>query len=145
MPHFILNLPDDRRERAVAWLQAKAWALERGERHGGALTRGDRVLVHVGSPRCEFIGRAELATGLHDWTPLQGAAFPQRRPHGVLLAAVEVWPRAVPLEAVVRRIDPAGSNPQVQANAAGFRSGVVLITADEYEAVMALSREARPT
>ena len=41
--------------------------------------------------------------------------------------------------AVVQRIDPTGSNPIVQANAAvGFRTGVVLITADEYENAVAL-------
>jgi hypothetical protein len=62
----------------------------------------------------------------------------------VWLADVEQWPRAVPLDAAVRRIDPTASNPNVQANAAGFRSGIVLITEDEYTAVVALSREARP-
>ena len=50
------------------------------------------------------------------------------------------------MEAVVQRIDPTGSNPLVQANAAaGFRSDVVRITGDEYEATVALSREARGT
>jgi len=45
---------------------------------------------------------------------------------------------------VVQRIDPTGSNPVVQANAAlGFQMGVVLITADEYENTLALDREAR--
>jgi hypothetical protein len=45
---------------------------------------------------------------------------------------------------VVQRIDPTGSNPLVQANAAvGFRMGVVLITGEEYENALALSREAR--
>jgi hypothetical protein len=59
-----------------------------------------------------------------------------------LLAHVEEWSPAVPMSAVVQRIDPTGSNPYVQANAtAGFRSGVVQITDDEYEAALALSRE----
>ena len=44
------------------------------------------------------------------------------------------------MKAVVQRIDPAGSNPFVQRNAArGFPLGVVQITADEYEAAVALS------
>lgn len=143
MPHFIQNLSDGSRERAAAWLEAKAWALERGERHGPTLARGDLVLTHVGSPRCEFVGRAVLATALCDWMPVESAAFPAARSHGVFPTDVVLWPRAVPLEVVVRRIDPTASNPQVQANAGGFRSGIVLITAGEYEAVAALGREAR--
>jgi len=48
------------------------------------------------------------------------------------------------MDAVVRRIDPAASNPLVQANAtAGFRGSVVRISAAEYENAVALSREAR--
>ena len=70
---------------------------------------------------------------------------PDRRPGGVLLADVEEWSHAVSLDIAVRRIDPAASNPYVQGNAAGFRAGIVLITAEEYAAVVALSREARQT
>ena len=63
-----------------------------------------------------------------------------------MLSHVEEWDPAVPMETVVQRIDPTASNPIVQANAAaGFRSGVVRITDDEYEATVALSREARGT
>jgi hypothetical protein len=62
----------------------------------------------------------------------------------VLLAHVEEWDPAVPMDQVVRRIDPTGSNPIVQANAAaGFSAGVVLITAREYESALALSSEAQ--
>jgi hypothetical protein len=50
------------------------------------------------------------------------------------------------MDAVVQRIDPTASNPRVQANAvAGFRTGVVRITADEYETALALSGQARGT
>lgn len=49
------------------------------------------------------------------------------------------------LDVAVHRIDPTASNPYVQGNAAGFRSGIVLITAEEYATVVALSREARQT
>ena len=66
--------------------------------------------------------------------------MPRGQPGGVLLADVEEWPRAVPMDVAVQRIDPKGSNPYVQANAAGFRSGVVQITAEEYAIVVALSR-----
>ena len=50
------------------------------------------------------------------------------------------------MDTVVQRIDPTASNPLVQANAVtGFRYGVVRITGNEYEATVALSREARGT
>jgi hypothetical protein len=57
----------------------------------------------------------------------------------------EAWRRAVPLDEVVAQIDPTGSNPDVQANATGFRSGIVLITASEYAAAVALARAATPS
>lgn len=145
MKHFILNLSDRSREQAASFLRAKMWALERDERHCDALAPGDLALIHVGRPRCEFIGRAELATAFHDWTALESKACPGGRSRGVLLADVEEWCREVPLDAAVRQIDPTASNPYVQANAAGFQSSIVLITAGEYAAVVALGREARQT
>ena len=42
---------------------------------------------------------------------------------GVLLGDVEDWASGVPLGVAVKRIDPNGSNPYVQANADGFRAG----------------------
>lgn len=143
MKHFILNLSDRSREQAVAFLRAKMWALERDERHCDTLAPGDLVLIHVGIPRCEFIGRAELASAFHDWTPIEFEACPGEGSGGVLLENVEEWPQAVPLDTVVERIDPTASNPYVQSNAAGFRWGIVLITVNEYAATVALSREAR--
>ena len=62
--------------------------------------------------------------------------------HGVLLGDVEQWPSGVPLDVAVQRIDPTASNPYVQANAAGFRAGVVQITVQEYDTVLALHDEA---
>ena len=61
---------------------------------------------------------------------------------GVLLGNVEQWPNGVPLDVAVQRIDPTASNPYVQANAAGFRAGVVQITVQEYDTVLALHDEA---
>ena len=81
----------------------------------------------------------------HDWTPSESDARFDGRSSGVLLADVEEWPRAVPLDVVVHRIDPTASNRYVQENAAGFRSGIVRITVDEYATAVALSREARQT
>ena len=145
MKHFILNLSDGNREQAASLLRVKMWALERDEHHCNALAPGDLTLIHVGRPQCEFIGHAELATAFHDWTPVEFEACPSERSSGVLFVDVEEWPRALPLDAVVQRIDPTASNPYVQANAAGFRSGIVLITAEEYATAVALGREGRQT
>ena len=55
-----------------------------------------------------------------------------------MLGDVEQWTSGVPLDVAVQRIDPMASNPYVQANAAGFRAGVVQITVKEYDIVLAL-------
>jgi EVE domain len=144
--HYLLNFSDGDRQQANALLQAKMWGVARHERHRDALAPGDLALIYLPAPEAEFIGRAEVATAVHDWTPSEAEAYPGDSPSGVLLAQVEEWIPAVPMDAVVQRIDPTASNPLVQANAAvGFRAGVVRITADEYEAALALSREARAT
>lgn len=118
----------------------------RHERHRDALALRDLALIYLPAPEAEFIGRAELATASHDWTPSEAEAYPGDSPRGVLPSHVEEWDRAVPMDAVVQRIDPTASNPRVQANAAdGFRMGIVRITADEYESALALRREARGT
>jgi hypothetical protein len=127
-------------------LQAKMWGVGRHERHRDALAPGDLALIYLPAPEAEFIGRAKLATAVHDWTPSEAEAYPGDSASGVVLSHVEEWDPAVPMDTVVQRIDPTASNPLVQANAAaGFRTGVVRITADEYEAAFALSREARGT
>jgi len=125
-------------------MRAKMWGVGRHERDQGALAPGDLALIYVSAPQAEFIGRAELATAVHDWTPAEAATYPGTSVSGVLLADLEEWDRPVPMDGVVRRIDPTASNPLVQTNAAaGFRTGVVRITADEYESTLALSREGR--
>jgi len=64
----------------------------------------------------------------------------------VTLARVEHWDPSVPMIAVVPRLDPAGSNPYIQKNAtAGFPTGVVRITAHEYETVVAVRMEQLPS
>ena len=62
---------------------------------------------------------------------------------GVLLGDVEYWTSGVPLAVAVQRIDPNGTNPYVQANAAGFRAGVVQITVKEYDIVVSLRDRTR--
>ena len=146
MAHWLFNFSDGEREQATALLGAKMWGVGRHERCRDAVAAGDLALVYLPAPEAEFIGRAELATGVHDWTSSEAEAYPGDSPSGVLLSHVEEWDPAVPMETVVQRIDPTASNPLVQANAAtGFRSAFVRITDDEYEAAVALSREARAT
>jgi hypothetical protein len=146
MAHYPFNSSDGDRQQAAVLLQAKMWEVGRDERHRDSLAPGDLVLIYLPAPEAEFIGRAELATAVHDWTPSEAEAYPGDSPSGVLLSHVEEWDPAVPMDTVAQRIDPTASNPLVQANAgAGFRMGVVRITADEYEAALALSREARRT
>ncbi len=146
MAHWLFNFSDGYREQATALLRAKMWGVGRHEGDRDALAPGDPVLIYLPAPEAEFIGRAELATAFRDWTSSEAGAYPGESRSGVLLSHVEEWEPAVPMEAVVQRIDPTGSNPLVQANAAaGFRSDVVRITGDEYEATVALSREARGT
>ena len=129
MNYFIFNLIDGGRERAASFLNAKRWVVGREERHREALAGGDLVLIFV-AVMSEFVGRAKLKTAFLDPIPIDPAASGPAV-SGVLLADADEWTSGVPLAVAVQRIDPMGSNPYVQANAAGFRSGVVQITAEE--------------
>jgi len=141
MQHFIFNLADGDRERAKSFLHAKRWVVGRDERHRDALAPGDIALVFVALTR-EFVGRAELKTTFLDPMP-SDPAVPGPAVSGVLLGDVENWMSGVPLDVAVQRIDPEGSNPYVQANAAGFHAGVVQITVKEYDIVVSLRDRAR--
>ena len=141
MKNFIFNLADGDRERAKSYLHAKRWVVSRDERHRDALASGDLALVFVALTH-EFVGRAELKTAFLDPMPSDPAASCPAV-CGVLLGDVEDWTSSVPLDVAVQRIDPKGSNPYVQANAAGFRAGVVQITVKEYDIVMSLRDRAR--
>ena len=141
MQHFIFNLSDGDRERAKSFLRAKRWVVSREERHCDAIAPGDLALVFVALTR-EFVGRAEIKTTFLDPMPSDPATS-GTEVSGVLLGAVEDWTSGVPLDVAVQRIDPKGSNPYVQANAAGFHAGVVQITANEYDIVVSLRDMAR--
>jgi len=118
------------------------WGIDAAEPHRAALAPGDLALIYVGPPPRAFVGRAELASAVRDWTPPEARVYPGDSQGGVLLANVEVWDPPVPMDAVVARIDPTGSNPYVQANARdGFQNGVAEITDQEYEAVLAVRAE----
>jgi hypothetical protein len=146
MAHYLFNASDGDRQHATALLGAKMWGVGRDERHRDELVPGDLALIYVAAPQAQFIGRAEVATAVHDWTPSEADAYPGDSPSGVLLSNVEEWEPAVPMDAVVQRIDPTASNPLVQGNAAvGFQMGVVRITDREYDSALAVSRQARGT
>src|SRR5262245_22600419 len=67
MAHWLFNLSDGDREQATALLRAKMWGVGRHEGHSDAVAPGDLALVYLPAPEREFIGRAELATAVHDW------------------------------------------------------------------------------
>jgi hypothetical protein len=84
---FIFNFSDGDRTDAATLLRAKMWGVGRDERHRGALAAGDPVLTHVAHPGGGFIGRAVLATPVHDRAPLEAEAYPCGEAGGVLLSA----------------------------------------------------------
>jgi hypothetical protein len=144
--HYLFNLRAGDRHRATGLLRANMWGVGRDEPYRDALAPGDLALIYLPPPEAAFIGRVELATAVHDWTPSEAAVYPGDSPSGVVLSDVEEWDPAVAMDTVVRRIDPTASNPLVQTNAtAGFRMGVVRITSAEYQNALALSRETRGT
>ena len=51
--------------------------------------------------QAEFIGRAELASAVHDWTRSEAEVYPGDSPSGVSLAQVEEWDPPVPMNAVL--------------------------------------------
>jgi hypothetical protein len=146
---YLFNLSSGDHAEASALLEAALWGVGDDEPHRDELAAGDLVLLYVASTEGAFIGRAELATPVHAWPPAEADSYPGGTSSGgvlpssgVVLSHIERWDRAVPMAAVVRRVDPTGSNPLVQANArAGFPTGVVRITRDEYEAALSASRE----
>ena len=121
------------REQAVGLMRLGLWGVDSDERHRSALAPGDLVLVYVGAPELEFVGRAELASAAHDWTPSEAAAYTGHSPGGVLLAHVEEWDPPVAMSAVLAQIGPS------ETAKAEFDTGVVRITAHEYESALILA------
>ena len=57
------------REEAARLLRVRMWGVDADEPHRDALSFGDLVLIYLAAPEQVFIGRAELASPVHDWTP----------------------------------------------------------------------------
>jgi hypothetical protein len=125
------------REEATGFLRVRLWGVDADEPHRNALARSDLVLVYLGAPDQKFIGRAELGSAVHDWTASEAQAYPGDSPAGVSLAQVEEWDPPVLMSAVLSRIDTsAGAR-------ADFETGVVRITANEYETALAVAAQAK--
>ena len=118
MSYYILNslAPNE----AAGFLRRGMWDVDADERHRDALASGDRVLIYLGAPRREFIGRAELASAVDPAS-------------GVPLAQIEEWDPPVAMSAALEQLS---TNPYAKAD---FDAGVVLITEHEYEIVVALA------
>ena len=140
MAHYLFNLVkrdaaggSTLREVATRSLGASMWGVDADEPHRDALAAGDLILIYFGAPERVFIGRAELASAVHDWTPSEAPVCPGDFPCGVLLAQVEDWDPPVPMDTVLSKVDPS-------ENARGnFQAGVVRITAHEYETAVAVA------
>jgi hypothetical protein len=127
------------REQAAEFLRVRMWGIDADERHRNALAPGDLVLIYLGAPEREFIGRAELASSVHDWTAAEAQVYPGDSPSGVLLAQVEDWDPPVPMHTVLSQIDPG------EKAKADFQAGVVQITANEYETALAVAAGRAPS
>ena len=121
------------RERAAGFLRVRMWGIDADEPHRNALAPGDLILIYLAAPERKFIGRAELASAVHDWAPSEAQVYPGNSPSGVLLAQVEKWDPPVPMNTVLSQIDPAENAK------ADFQAGVVRITANEYETTLAVA------
>lgn len=135
MAHYLFNFVNAEapHDQAAGLLRVGMWGVDADEPHRDALAAGDLVLLYLGAPDREFIGRAELASAVHDWTPSEAQVYPGDSTSGVSLSHVEEWDPPVPMNAVLPRIDPAGGAR------ADFETGVVRITANEFEIALAVA------
>jgi hypothetical protein len=126
-------------EQAARFLRVRMWGIDADEPHRETLAPGDLILIYLGAPEREFIGRAELASAVHDWTPSEAHVYPGDSPSGVLLALVEDWDPPVPMSTVLSQIDPSKNAK------ADFQTGVVRITTHEYETALAVAAGRAPS
>jgi hypothetical protein len=137
--YYLFNLvssdtaPPVLRARGAGLLRVRMWGVDADERHGDALAAGDLVLLYLGAPERKLIGRAELASAVEEWTPSEAQMYPGDSPRGVLLGELEEWDPPVPMDDVLSQIDRS------QNARADFDTGVVRITANEYETAVAVA------
>jgi hypothetical protein len=126
------------REEAARLLRIGMWGIDGSEPHRDALAAGDLVLVYLGAPVRELIGRVELASAVRDWTADEAQQYAGDSPGGVLLARVEEWEPPVSMRAVLSQMDPT------EKAKADFETGVVRITANEFETAVAVAGRSAP-
>lgn len=143
--HYLFNFASpkaSRREQAAAFLRARLWGVDAAERHRDALAAGDLALIYLAAPDREFIGRAELASPVHDWSPSEAAVYPGESTSGVSLTQIDEWNPPVPMAPVLAKIDRS------EGARGDFDVGIVRITAGEFETVLAVAaveRSANPS
>jgi len=120
--HYIFNVVGDATPVA-GFMRAGLWSIDAGEPHRDALAAGDLALLYLGAPERTFVGCAVLASAARDG--------------GVLLTDIEVWEPPVPMGDVLAQIDRS------QGARADFDTGVVRITAAEYETALAVAAGSR--
>ena len=113
------------------------WGVGTDESHRDALAPGDLVLIYLSAPDRVFVGRAELASAVHDWTPSEAQAYLGAYPGGVSLTRVEEWDPPMPMERVLTEIGPS------ETTKADFQAGVVGITDTEYAAALTVAARMR--
>src|SRR5262249_13511312 len=128
------------REQAAQLLQVKMWGIGSHTPHRSALASGDLVLIYVGAPERGFIGHATVASAVSDWTPQEAQVYPGDFPSGVRFSEAHAWTHPISMKTILAELDLAKTNPQ-----AFFMSGVVRITAHDYEAVTSAGSSAVPT
>jgi hypothetical protein len=133
MAYYIFNVIKGDAPQAAQLLRTKLWAVCADEPHRDELVPGDLALVYLAAPARMFIGRAELASAVHDWTSAEAQLYPGNAPCGVSLAEVEEWNPPVPMGVVLSQIDrSAGAR-------ADFDVGVVRITEEEYLTTLSIA------
>jgi hypothetical protein len=144
--HYIFNLVrgdaakgSGLREQAAGFLRLRMWGIDEDEPHRNALASGDLVLIYLGAPERELIGRAELASTVHDWTPSEAQVYPGDSRSGVLLAQVEEWDPPVPINTVLSQLDPA------EGAKADHEAGLLRLTRNEYETTLAVAAGRAPS
>jgi hypothetical protein len=128
--HYLFNVAPH--EQAAEFLRVGLWGVDADERHRDALAAGDLVLIYLAAPDRVFIGWAELASAVHDWTASEAQAYPGDSPSGVSLVRVEEWDPPVPMDSVLSQIDRTYAR-------ADFETGVVGITVKEFETALAVA------
>jgi hypothetical protein len=140
MAHYLFNFAKKGaakgktlREQAAELLDVRMWGIGAKAPNRASLASGDRIVIYVGAPEYEFIGHAELASAAHEWSPEEMVRYPGGFESGVTFTEAEAWPHPVPMKSVLPQLALKEKNP-----GARFFSGVIRITKEDYETVVAV-------